>query len=125
MSEHITYDLSLQKTKDTSARHWTISKHRDQDAIVVYLPKVAERFPAWWEESEDAIVIEIITLFLLERVCLAARINNRVRVQQGLGKKLIKGRCAPYQDDEGIQYGCKMWYLLHKMFPNDEGITCD
>lgn len=104
-----TYDLSLQNTTNTVARHWTVGKKRDRDAIVVYLPKILYEPPDRWDSTFDDIVFELIAMFLLERICLEARINNRIRVQQGLGKKLIRGRCKLYERD-GARYSCKMEY---------------
>jgi len=108
-----TYDVSLQRTKNIVARHWTVGKHRDRDAITIYLPKLIDTPQQWWDDDElwfDDVVTEIIHFTLLERFCLEARINNRIRVERGLSKVCIKGRCKPFQSGEH-QYSCKMHYI--------------
>ena len=57
------------------------------------------------------LTMDIVWCILLERTCLACRLNNRVRVARGLPKIGIRGRCHPYQD-----FGCKMGYVLAHVF---------
>lgn len=121
MTEQITYDVSLQLTK-TIARHGCTP-----DWVRVYLPTVIDESEQMAirilnerkENQEDRFDDTLFTSFyvnfvyaiLIERFCLAARINNRVRVERGLPKKLIKGRCKPYAG-----YSCKLDYITNKIY---------
>jgi len=55
-------------------------------------------------------VDDVIFVTVLERVCLSARLNNCARVTRGLPKRLIRGRCKPYEGR-----ACKMAYVVDEM----------
>ena len=126
MTEEITYDLSMQVTKTVLARH-----HCTPDWVRVYLPMLVH-YSAKVASTElsdlkmDASVhydealfkvftIDVVYYILLERICLECRINNRVRVERGLGKVLIRGRCKPYAG-----FPCKIHSIADEVFKEIE-----
>ncbi len=119
--DNVSYDVSLQLSK-TFARHGCTP-----DWVRIYLPMafklsklttlkiLNEQNPLQDEYFEEALyrsfVIGFVFSILIERFCLAARINNRIRVAWGLSKQLIRGRCKPYLD-----CSCKLDYITNIAF---------
>lgn len=55
------------------------------------------------ETDFEGFVNDLVYLALTERICLECRLNNYERVRRGWKKRLIRGRCKPYQG-----WPCKM-----------------
>jgi hypothetical protein len=108
----VKYDVSLWPNTKAYARHYCYPKPK----IRLYLHKITKIINERIEKDPEKkffeeLVEDIIYLNTLERVCLACRLNNRVRTNRGLGKIRIQGRCREFK---GL--GCKMMYATNTIF---------
>ena len=107
---NVKYELSLWPNTESFAFHYCNPKPR----IRLYLPKISEFIQKRIKrngEFFESLVEDIIYLNLLERVCLACRLNNKERKKRGLGKIRIHGRCQKYNE-----FSCKMEYRTNIIY---------
>lgn len=119
----IEYDISMRYSV-ADARHWTAGKNQPRPLIRLYLPKITysvnkriEKNPEYLKKyglKENTFFwnfyADLVYMTLLERVCLGVRLNNKERVDRGLKKIRIQGRCKKYKG-----YNCKMSYVTGKI----------
>ena len=96
----IDYNVSLRYTKNL-AKHKTPSQINPNSEIIIYLPNTTNyaetfiqknieymknNFPDRENAFFNFFTLFFIDLNLLERICLECRLNNKVRIERGLGK---------------------------------------
>ena len=126
MSDQVKYTISSYPTRNVIARHKTPAKNRPFSEIISYLTMLSEgtwelinekkkymyaNFPELENAFYNYFTLHLIYSIILERICLECRLNNQERVNRGLGKIRIQGRCKEFKE-----FPCKMHYVTDKVF---------